>query len=314
MHMTWHALDAQSPAHAAAIASIWNAACGVALSITPRFAAYNLRATTGLTQAGKLLLNAGTPVAFVIASIATPNEAWLDAIAVHPQFQRRGYGRALLRWAVEWLRDSGAQRVVLGGSLRPFVPGAPVETDSARFFRAQGWAGDAIDADLSCDLASELLVHPGATNVSVTPVSVEDVPALREFLARSFPGRWRFECDEHFREGGRPEDYIALWADDSGMQRVEGFCQITLEDSLRPLDRFYPHGLPRPWGQLGSIGVSSECRGKGYAAAMINGALAFLKARGVRGCVIDWTELISFYERFGFKVSREYVMMRLALA
>lgn len=311
--MAWHALDAKEPAHAAAIASLWNAACGAALAITPRFAAYNLRATTGLTQAGQLVYEGDTPVACVIASVASPQEAWLDALAVHPQHQRRGLGRALVQWAVAWLREHGAQQVRLGGSLRPFVPGAPVETGSAAFFHAQGWTGSDIAVDLSCDLASELRVHPGASSVAVAPVRAQDVPALREFLTRAFPGRWKFECDEHFREGGRPEDYIVLWADDSGTRRMEGFCQLTLEDSLRPMDRFYPHHLPRPWGQLGSIGVSAECRGKGYAAAMINGALAFLKAQGVRGCVIDWTTLISFYEKFGFKVSREYVMMRLAL-
>lgn len=311
--MAWHALDRQNQAHAAAIASIWSTACGALLSFTPRFAAFNLAHTTGLTQAGQLVVEGDTPVAFVIASIASSKEAWLDAIAVHPEYQRRGHGSALLTWAVDWLRANGAQLVSLGSSLRPFVPGSPVETNSVGFFHARGWVGNAIAVDLSCDLASELRVHPGASGVTVAAVSAHDVPALREFLSRSFPGRWKFECDEHFREGGRPEDYLALWADDSGVRRVEGFCQLTLEDSLRPMDRFYPHGLPRPWGQLGSIGVSAECRGKGYAAAMINGALAFLKAQGVRGCVIDWTNLISFYEKFGFKVSREYVMMRLAL-
>ncbi len=102
---------------------------------------------------------------------------------------------------------------------------------------------------------------------------------------------------ELLKAGGRVEDYVLLWSE----RGVDGCLLVTFEDSLRPLDRFYPHRLPRPWGQLGSVGISADCRGKGYGAVMMDGALRYLQSRGVRGCVIDWLVIVDFYARFGFQ-------------
>ena len=76
-----------------------------------------------------------------------------------------------------------------------------------------------------------------------------------------------------------------------------------------PLDRYFLHGLPQPWGQLGSVGVGASCRGKGYGLALIDQGLRRLQAAGVRGCVIDWTHLLDLYGRFGFRTHRSYLVL-----
>lgn len=307
--MTMQPIAPDLPAHHQHIAAIWNAACGESLAFTPHFAEFNLRATTGIVQAGQFVLHDQQPIAFVIASTAPGRAGWIDAIAVHPQHQRKGVGRDLLQWAEQWLRQQNPKRIRVGGSMRPFAAGVPVALGSEPFFARHGFERDDITVDLGCDLARDLVVYRAAQNVEVKPAAEDEAPAMDEFLRRAFPGRWHVEWLEHLREGGRSSDYMALWANDSGARRVEGFCQVTFEDSLRPLDRFYPAPLPKPWGQLGTIGVSAECRGKGYAAAVINAALLRLRDAGVRGCIIDWTDLIDFYTRFGFKVHRHYAMI-----
>ncbi len=139
----------------------------------------------------------------------------------------------------------------------------------------------------------------------VRPAQPGEEDALLAFFQREFPGRWRFEFQEHLRGGGRISDYLILLTDAG----VEGFCQLTFEDSLRPLDRFFMHGLPRPWGQLGPIGVSKACRGRGYGAALLDAGLRRLRDAGVDGCVIDWTSLLDFYGKFGFRPYRQYEML-----
>lgn len=307
--MKFQSIEPANPAHHQFIANIWNAACSESLAFTPHFAEFNLRETTGIVQAGQFALHEQRPIAFVIASAAPGRAGWIDAIAVLPQHKRKGIGRTLLQSAEQWLSTHDPKRIRVGGSMRPFTAGVPVELNSEPFFVKCGYAHDGIDVDLGCDLAHDLVVYRAAKDVEVKPVDESDVPALREFLQRAFAGRWHVEFEEHLREGGRSSDYMALWASDSGARRVEGFCQVTFEDSLRPLNRFYPTPLPKPWGQLGSIGVSAECRGKGYAAAVIDAALLRLRDAGVRGCIIDWTGLIDFYARFGFKVHRRYAMV-----
>jgi predicted N-acetyltransferase YhbS len=312
-------LNPAEPGHIAAVAAIWNAACGPELAITERVVRYNLQPSTGGVQAGRLALIADRPAGFVLASalpapgdpsVSPPNLGWVDAIAVLPEHQRQGLGTALLAWAEEWLAGQGCNIFLLGGSLRHFAPGLPAELGTEPFFRGRGYRPHP-GHEYTWDVARSLrdYVSPPsaarAAGADIRPASPGDETALLAFLRRAFPGRWRYEFEEFLREGGRISDYMLLWTG----QGVDGFCQLTFEDSLRPLHRYFMHRLPRPWGQLGPIGVSQEWRGQGYGAALLDAGLRRLQAQGVNGCVIDWTDLLEFYGKFGFRPYRQYVML-----
>ncbi|CAG0969275.1 hypothetical protein ANRL3_01392 [Anaerolineae bacterium] len=310
--------DATNANHISALVSIWNAACGASLAINPRFVEYNTHPATGAVQAGRIALRDNEPVGFALASAlpndpqtSSPEVGWIDAIAVAPQFQRQGIGGDLLVWAEPWLREQGCTRARLGGGLRPFVPGYPTELGNARFFRARGFverAGSAQVWDVARDLHNytrnpKNLVKPFGSDCRVAQSG--DESTLIEFFAREFPGRWRFEFQEFLRAGGRISDWLIL----TTRRGVDGFAKLCFEDSITPINRVYPWNLPRPWGQLGPIGVSQDVRGKGYGGALLDAALCHLRERGVRGCVIDWTDLVDFYGKFRFKPYREYLML-----
>ena len=119
----------RAPAAYAAMARLWEAACGPAFSVSEDFIAYNLQPTPGLAQEGRFAYREGAPMGFVVASALSdaPPEiparrGWIDAVAVAPTAQGRGIGSALLDWAEDWLREHGCRRVDLGGSFRPFFP------------------------------------------------------------------------------------------------------------------------------------------------------------------------------------------------
>jgi GNAT superfamily N-acetyltransferase len=314
--MKLQTFDFADSTHLAAATAIWNAACGPGLAITERAMRYNTRPVAGGVLAGALAAQDGAAVGFVLASalpsepnVSPPEVGWVDAIAVHPESQRQGIGTALLAWAEAWLAAQGCQRWRLGGGMRPFAAGLPVELDSAGFFSRCGYAGRA-GRDRAWDVAHDLTryVTPEtarkAAGIQARSVASGEEGAVMAFLRREFPGRWRFEFELHLQEGGRLADYVALWSP----RGIDGCCVLTFEDSRRPLDRFFPQALPRPWGQLGSIGVSADSRGKGYGAALLDGGLRCLRDAGVAGCVIDWTGIVDFYGRFGFARHREYAM------
>jgi len=307
-------LEFNNPGHLAALVEIWNAACGNDLAITEKFARFNASGNTGVMQEGHAWMNGDQMIGFVSASaFGMTKLGFVDAIAVHPAHQRRGNGSQLIAWAQKWLKAQGCQRMRIGGSIRPFVAGLPTQLKTESFFEKQGFKRTSTDWDVACNLKETKGIKErreikeiGEMKEMIRAASDADIPAMREFFARAFPGRWQYEFEEFVRDGGRISDYLILKIEN----RVEGFIQLSFEEgSYRPINRFYMSRLPHPWGQAGPLGVSKEVRGKGYGAVIIEAGLRHLKDRGVDGCVIDWTSLADLYAKFGFKRYREYAVM-----
>jgi GNAT superfamily N-acetyltransferase len=307
-------LEIVTPHHIPALVSIWNAACGDDLAISERLMTYNARPATGAIQFGRVAVENDQPVGFVLAS-ALPNDpqtsprdlGWIDALAVAPAFRRRSAGGALLASAEAWLREQGCARARLGGGLHYFLPGYPVALNNIAFFQKRGYDARASEPHV-CDLAHDLRDYTMMRRcdaATTRPAQPADADALLDFLRREFPGRWRFEFEEFVRERGRFSDYIILQT----ARGVEGVARMTLEDSERPIERYYAHRLPRPWGQIGSIGIRKDARGKGYGGALLDAGLWYLRDQGVRGCIIDWTNLVELYRKFGFAPYRWYAML-----
>jgi GNAT superfamily N-acetyltransferase len=311
-------IDFDSPQNIAAITAAWNAASAPELRICDATTYYNTRPNAGGVQAGWFGQVGDRPAGFVLASslpgdpvAAPPGLGWIDALVVLPDFQQIGVGSALLRHAEHWLAEQGCRRVLPGGSIRPFAAGVLVELGTEPFFARHGYAPATRGGrawDVACDLRGYTSRYAGRAwpeGVHAAPARPGDEEVLLEYLRRSFPGRWRYEAEEFLRSGGAITDFVLLWTP----ERVEGSCHLTFEDSIRPMDRFFPARLARPYGQLGSIGISEPHRGKGYGGLLLDTGLCYLAERGVAGCVIDWTGLLDFYGKFGFRPYRQYAML-----
>jgi GNAT superfamily N-acetyltransferase len=288
------------------VLQIWNAALPD-FPMTERLLAYNVCACSGETVAGRLAVFNGEPLGFVLACAVTGSAlGWVSAIAVHPAAQGRGVGAQLLAWAENWLKEKECKRVRLGGNLRPFAPGLPVSAFSAEgFFTRRGYVAPAdqpYEYDIARDLASYAPLYSPPAQAGLTAMQAGEEALLLTFLEREYPGRWEFEAREFIKNGGRPSDFLLLRVN----HQVEGFCRLTLEDSERPLARFYPQRLPRPWGQFGPLGLSKAVRGQGLGGYLIDAAAKHLHDLGVRGCVIDWTSLTDLYAKFGFSIYNRY--------
>lgn len=311
-------IDFTDADHTDAIAGLWTAACGNTLAASRRLAAYNVQPLTGGVQSGRFAWQDDEPVGFVLCStlperpdVAEAGTGWINGLAVLPETQRTGIGSALVAWAEEWLRAQGCGRVWLGGNRRPFVPGVPTELGTGPFFAKHGYEMTRTVWDVAANLSQ---YTPPASlrevEAAVRPAQPGDRDALLDFLQREFPGGWHFECQEFLRVGGRLSDYMLLWTE----RGVDGFCQLTFMDSVRPIERYYPYQLLRPWGQLGPVGVSADVRGQGLGLALIDGGLRRLHNNGVNGCVIDWTTFLELYGKFGFEPYREYGQWKKILA
>ena len=67
-------------------------------------------------------------------------------------------------------------------------------------------------------------------------------------------------------------------------------------------------------GGISAVGVAASERGRGIGIGMVAVGSEVLRERGVGNCHIDWTRIVDFYGKLGYKVWREYWMSTRALA
>jgi GNAT superfamily N-acetyltransferase len=297
--------------HTADAIRIWNAASHTDYLITERFLRYNMIPSTGEVIEGRIAIHHGEAVGFALACAVTNDPSitlgWVSAIAVHPLAQKQGIGSELLTWAEDWLKEKGCKRIRVGGNLRPFLPGLPYAMrENAVFFEKLGYQSPSrqpYEYDIARSLKEYKPLYPKPAHTDLSPMQPGEEHLLLDFLHREYPGRWEFEAREFVKNGGRASNYLLLRVSD----HVHGFCRITLSDSDRPMERFYPQRLPQPWGQFGPLGLSKTVRGQGLGGYLIDAAVIHLKSLGVDGCVVDWTSLVELYGKFGFKVYNQYI-------
>ena len=333
--------DTNEPDHLAWAADLWNEATGNALPLSQRLLQFNLKDDAGIVRGGRIALKAGRPAGFVLCSAhpgappAMRSDAlgWIEAIAVAPSFQRQGIGRALLRWAEAWLvaqetpqvsgpsaaadddksdPTTGPERprhILVGGGLRPFTPGPLADSAAEGFFLACGYryAEEPFAHDVARTLSDYMPPPLPEVSAAARPAQPGQEALLLDFLAAEFPGRWHWAAKAFLADGGRISDYMLLWT----AEGVRGACRLTFEDSAWPIERFYPYTLPRPWGQLGSIGISAHLRGQGLGLTLLDAGLRRLHNGGVNGCVIDWTTLLEFYAICGFRPFQKWAQLHL---
>ena len=302
-----------TPAHIAEAIHIWNAASHTDYPINERLLSYNLIPTTGEVIEGRVALHNGEAVGVALACAVTNDPSitlgWVSAIVVHPSAQRQGIGSTLLNWAEEWLKEKGCKRIRIGGNLRPLLPGLPYAMrENAVFFEKCGYQSpprQPYEYDIARHLKDYQPIYSKPAHADLHPMQPGEEHLLLDFLHREYPGRWEFEACEFVKNGGRASDFLLLRVN----REVHGFCRLTLSDSERPIERFFPQRLPQPWGQFGPLGLSRSVRGQGLGGYLIDAAALHMQSLGVDGCVIDWTSLVELYGKFGFKVYNQYVSL-----
>lgn len=304
-------IDFASSSDQAQIARLWNSSAGSEFAMSQRLVGSAGSQAEGVWQSGRFALSDGRLIGMVWVTAAHGLNrdgglsGFVEILCVVPEFQGQGVGGRLLAWAEAALAAEGCERVVLGGGFRWPLNCVPRELGSVDFFRSSGYVEGKAVWDVVRDLAElDDERRVGDDLGSIVEASESDEAELFEFLRTTFP-RWALELADHRRAQERMSDYLVVRVDGT----LQGFCKLTFEDSGRPLERFLGSPLPRPWGELGPIGLTESVRGRGLGGALLRESIFALRAKGVRGCRICWTPLPGFYETAGFQREREFVMM-----
>jgi GNAT superfamily N-acetyltransferase len=266
-------------------------------------------------RASRILLNdEGAVVGYIVAKrwqdpldvgIGTET-GWIQVLLVDPKYRNQGCGSRLLTHAEKELAGAGVNRVLLGRDTWHYFPGLPVEyKDAAEWFERKGYSSKWEEFDLICgydEHSNGDFTVPG--DVSASLAAEEDQKELLAFLKESFPGRWEYEAIQYFEKGGTGREFVLVKKD----ERIIGFCRINgWESPIIAQNTYWSPLVEGELGGIGPLGVAASERKNGYGLMVVKAAVAFLRKRGIRSIVIDWTGLIDFYGKLGFEVWKKYV-------
>ncbi len=234
------------------------------------------------------------------------NRFHLAAIA----FDSPDSGQAAAKAAVQSATGLGATSLSFGQDGDHIWPGVP--HDHPHLIAALESAGFTIGGtvdDLQRDLANYSPRDPAAISPEFRPAGTSDESGLMDYFTREFPGRWRVDVMQQFQENPAR---VMVWEVDGN---IEGHALIQTSDTHHPIGgAIWRNDLGPNWGALGSIGVSARLRGGGSGGRLLDASLLELSRRQVRECIIDWTGLSAFYEKYGFTITRKYQSASLTLA
>ncbi|MFA0782324.1 GNAT family N-acetyltransferase [Fervidibacter sacchari] len=309
------------PQMAEQVIGLWNRCIGTHYPLTERLFRQNVLGDPFLQREGNLVALEGKRVIGWVLSrylAEVPSElasykghASIGALCVDPEFRGRGVASALYEAAEAFLRSQGAKRISVVHYPYHLTPGVPSEAAGLKaFLERKGFGGWRETYDLRRQLVDyeiptevEKRLREQNPKVVIRPAREGEQKAIVEFVGREFPGGWHYDTKRFFEKGGDPSDIVIVVENDE----IIGFCHTFTPESieLRGSTHWFPL-LQGRWGGLGPIGVAASHRGRGLGLALLCYSVWHNKQRGVTDMVIDWTDLVDFYGRIGFKIWKRY--------
>jgi GNAT superfamily N-acetyltransferase len=264
-----------------------------------------------------VLVENGNPIGY--AGIKTPPSSpawqtqdlktgWISVLLLEPGRESE-LAPPLLEHATNALRDAGMEKISYAADPAHFFPGVPEPDQPLKDALATfGFQIGGVSYDLFRDISDYELPEQArqsleSSDFEIAPCTINEVPALIEFLTETFPGRWLYDTQRRLSFEATPDDILLLRKG----EKVYGFCHIHHRGSRFIGPNIYWRGvMGNAYGGLGPIGVSAEIRGQGLGFALLCYAVQYLKEFGVRPMAIDWTGLVDFYGKIGFTIWRTY--------
>ncbi len=253
----------------------------------------------------------------------------VGVLFVAPERQRAGIGSQLLRAFEKYARENGAEVISIGREPgRHMFPGVPEPfEDCMPFFERHdyGKTGFQVSIDIIGDISgveplpqnNPKLVGKITNNRKNGFDVVSFRPAFKDkllnFMKETFSGKWYWTVKTIMDAPGAVQDNLLVLIQTKGkVTQVCGFSYTATQANqpLGPPHLLHSQGDPS-FGGIGPIGIARDLRGsQGLGAMLLHLSLVYLKQKGIRHVLIDWTSqglLQRYYGPAGFKLFMNYV-------
>lgn len=232
---------------------------------------------------------------------------YIQVLFVDLTYRNQGIGTKLLHHAESSLKRKGITKILLGSDPHHYFPGIPSgDRTTISFFEREGYGHQGTMYDLIHEYEQDDTLSasiPEIVDVTFSLLQSHEQEDFVRFLHDSFPGRWEYEAIHYFKYGGTGREFVVL----KKAGRIIGFCRIN--DAKSPFiaqNVYWSLLFNNELGGVGPLGIDDKERGHGYGLAIVEAGIAFLRRRGVKRIVIDWTELVTFYEKLGYHIWKSY--------
>jgi mycothiol synthase len=297
------------------ILAVWNASMLVdnideaifrtKILLDPNFQAANLPVAVEADQVVGFALLLTRQVPLFLQGLE-PDQAWITAFGILPEYRRRGIGTALFRYLDQRTEAQGRKTV----SISPYVPnyftpGVDVNAypGALEFLTKAGFKtvdhAISMGVDLSgFQIPAEIQAleqrREREDGVTIRPVTSADLPDLMPFIIRHFGWDWFRFAQEYLLDlfGDREARAVCLLvARQHG--EIVGYCQQRLQ-------------------RFGPFGVDPAKRNLGIGRLLLFRCLATMSARQIYFAYFLWTgdDAARLYALAGFQKRREFALLR----
>ena len=235
-----------------------------------------------------------------------PDNAWITAFGVHPEFRHQGIGTALFTFLFDTLREEQREMVEIAPYVpNYFVPGidkaAYPETISflegklgfSILYDAISMGANLTNFQIPDDIQELIVQREQYDGLTIQVVTSTDIPDLMPFIIEHFGWDWYRHVQSYLLEyfGSNPHPMCILVARLDG--EIVGFCQQRQE-------------------RFGPFGVRVDCRGRGIGKILLFKCLEIMNAQSVYYSYFLWTDARAarLYANAGYKTRREFAVMR----
>ncbi len=238
------------------------------------------------------------------------NASFISLIYVSRDYRRNGIGSKLLELFESCIKSRKITKIMLGSDLDNFFPGIPNDFDNLTdvFFRKRGYTVTYYTHDLVKKLTrNDVLVYnsyarDNKTNFEIRYYTKEDEQKVKEFFEKCFYGRWYNEAIEYFENDEINDEYLLAFDND----KVVGFLRLNKQKIKKiSYNIMWSKRFDKLLG-VGPLGVDADYRKNGIATRLLLKGIADGVVEGFSHAMIDWTGLVTYYQKFGFETWKCY--------